>query len=450
MKLILMVVFVIQFIFCYTMQAQHPSGGEAYPELITHPEALKGFQDMRFGMFIHWGPVALRGTEIGWSRGKEVPIKEYDNLYKEFNPVLFNAEEWVKTAKDAGMKYLVITTKHHDGFCLWDSKYTEYDIMSTPYKKDILKELSEACKKQGIIFCAYYSIADWSHPHYATRYGGDKRAVEESDMSIYYQYMKNQLKELIDNYDPALIWFDGGWEDAYTHKMGMDLYAYLRALKPSILINNRVDKGLEGMTGKTKSRKKFAGDYETPEQRVGAFDIEYPWETCMTICKQWAWKPNDKMKPLKECIHTLLKATGGGGNFLFNVGPMADGRIEQRQIDRLKEMGDWLKVNGEAVYGTRGGPYKPTDYMVSTRKENKIYIHLLEKSKTNLKLPFPKGVKIKKAYLLDGTLSVSFNQNKEAVDININGLLPDNIATVLVLETNKPTNNIKVIERFNY
>ncbi len=450
MKSLKVLITVLIVICSSSLNAQNYGGGEAYPHLKTHPEALKKFQDMRFGMFIHWGPVALRGTEIGWSRGKQVSIKEYDNLYKEFNPVLFDADKWVSTAKNAGMKYLVITAKHHDGFCLWDSKYTDYDIMSTPYKKDILKQLSEACKKQGITFCVYYSIADWSHPHYATRYGGDKRPVEESDMAIYYQYMKDQLKELIDNYDPALIWFDGGWEDAYTHKMGMDLYAFLRGLKPDLLINNRVDKGLEGMSGKTKSREKFAGDYETPEQRVGAFDLNYPWETCMTICKQWAWKPNDEMKSKKECIQTLLKTVGGGGNLLFNVGPMADGRIEQRQIDRLKAMGDWLKINKEAVYGTQGGPYKTTDYMVATRKDNKIYLQLLDSKKTNLKLPFPKEVKIKKAYFIDDNVSLNFNQDKTAINISLPKQKPNKIASVIVLELNKPASTIEVINRINY
>ena len=165
-------------------------GGEKYPDLKTNQEALQEWQNMKFGLFVHWGPVSLRGTEIGWSRGREVPIREYDNLYKEFNPALFDANEWVKTIKDAGMKYIVITSKHHDGFCIWDSEFTDYDITSTPIKRDILKELSDACKAHGILFGTYHSIADWRHEHYATRYGGDSRPVEESDMSIYEEYLK--------------------------------------------------------------------------------------------------------------------------------------------------------------------------------------------------------------------------------------------------------------------
>lgn len=437
----------------YYLSAQH-GGGEANPNLKTHPEALKKFQDMRFGMFIHWGPVALRGEEISWSRGKQITKEDYDTLYKEFNPMLFNAADWVSAAKNAGMKYIVLTTRHHDGFSLWDSKYTEYDMANTPYGKGVVKELADECKKQGIDFGVYYTICDWWHKDYPVEYPDpnykfhvEKDITDPSNkvkMDRYVQYMKNQLKELIDNYDPILIWFDGEWEWAWTHEMGMDMYAYLRGLKDDLLINNRVDKGRVGMEGITKS-KIFAGDYATPEQQIGKFDNENAWETCMTIASQWAWKPNDKVKTTKECIQTLLRTVGGDGNLLFNVGPMLDGRIEQRQIDRLAEIGDWLKTNGEAVYGTRGGPYKPTDYMVATRKGNKIYLHLFKIPESGLKLPFPKHVKIKNAYFMLDKSAVNFNQNKTAVTLNLPETLPDDVDSVLVLELNKPASIIGII-----
>jgi alpha-L-fucosidase len=162
-------------------------GGEANPDLKTNHQALKTWQNMKFGLFIHWGPVSLRGTEIGWSRGREVPIEEYDNLYKEFNPALFDAGQWVQIAKDAGMKYIVITSKHHDGFSIWDSEVSDHDIMATPFRRDILQELSAACKQQGILFGTYHSICDWHHPDYTTRYGGDPRPLQESDMDVYIQ-----------------------------------------------------------------------------------------------------------------------------------------------------------------------------------------------------------------------------------------------------------------------
>lgn len=453
-------VFYLLFLFMFmihNVQGQLSGGGEANPDLTTNEEALRAFQELRFGMFIHWGPVSLRGTEIGWSRGVQVPIADYDNLYKEFDPVLFNAREWVQTAKDAGMKYMVLTTKHHDGFSLWDSGYTDYDMMSTPYQKDIVKELAEECKKQGIVFGAYYSIADWYHPNNPMVYPEDKTKTEKFDISDpetkaqmdrYIVFMKNQLKELVDKYDISLVWFDGEWEWVWTHEMGMDLYKYVRSLKDDILINNRVDKGRRGMEGITIS-KEYAGDFATPEQQVGKFDNENAWETCMTIADQWAWKPNDAMKSKKECIHTLLRTVGGDGNLLFNVGPMMDGRMEQRQIHRLKEMGDWLKINGTAVYGTRGGPYLPTDQMVSTRKENKIYLHLFESPAAPLSLPFPKDKKIKKAYFLENGDPIRIDRGKSSITLKLPETMPDTDASVIVLELNRSALDIDLMKGYN-
>ena len=418
-------------------------GGEANPDLKTNEESLKEWQDLKFGLFVHWGPVSLRGTEIGWSRGREVPIDEYDNLYKDFNPVLFDAGKWVGMIKSAGMKYLIITSKHHDGFAIWDSEYTDYDIMSSPFKRDILKELSDECKRQGILFGTYHSIADWHHPHYTTRYGGDPRPLAASNMTLYVDYLKKQVKELIVKYDTDILWFDGEWEEAWTHEYGMELYKYIRGLKNDILINNRIDKGRQGMMGMTKSAE-FAGDFATPEQEIGAFHPDIPWESCITICKQWAWKPNDEMKSLEECIRTLARTVGGGGNLLLNVGPMLDGRVEQRQIDRLAEMGSWLKRNGESIYGTGGGPFKPTDSMVSTHKDKRIFIHLFTLSGSQLVLPGLHKTKILSAKLLNGK-ELTFKQTKEEVSINLPGEPVDTINNVIILELNKDAASLEPI-----
>ncbi len=410
-------------------------GGEVNPGLKTHQESLEQWRDMRFGMFIHWGPVTLRGTEIGWSRGPQVPIEEYDQLYKEFNPVLFDAARWVQIAKEAGMKYLIITTKHHDGFSLWDSKYTDYDIASTPYEKDIIRQLSDECKKQGILFGTYYSILDWHHPDYTTRYGGDPRPVEESDMTRYIPYLHGQVEELITEYGTNILWFDGQWEDSWTHEEGMKLYQHCRNLRNDILINNRVDKGR--FAGKDIRESIYAGDFGTPEQKIGEFNLGFPWESCITICKQWAWKPNDSLKSRKECIQTLALTAGGNGNLLLNVGPMMDGRIEQRQIDRLKEIGEWLNKYGESIYGTRGGPFKPQHWIASTHKGNKIYIHLLKWPDGELILPVIKSVKVKGVELLkDKTLT--FEQKKGEIVIHLPEEPVDPDDTVLVIELDKP------------
>lgn len=441
-KVILHIMSMFFLLTCSQLIAQS-GGGEAYPDLQSNSKALNDFSDLKFGMFIHWGPVSLRGTEIGWSRGKIIPIDEYDNLYKEFNPVLFDADSWVKTAKEAGMKYIVFTSKHHDGFCMWPSEFTDYDIASTPYKKDILKELAEACKKYNIQLGFYYSIADWHHPHYGTRYGGDPRPVEDSDMNIYVEYMKNQLRELIERYDPFLIWFDGEWEPAWTHEMGMDLYAYMRGLKDDLLINNRVDKGRKGMEGTTKGGE-FAGDFATPEQRIGTYNFEDPWETCMTICKQWAWKPNDKMKTLDESLNTLIRTVGGGGNLLYNVGPMPDGRFELRQTNLLKQMGEWIKKHEKAIYGTRGGPYVPTENYVSTRKGRSIFIFVLRNDNNELVLPHSEAYDIEEVTLMRSGAKLTHILMDNEWHIN----LPDNteIPGVIEIKTNRNTEALLPIQ----
>lgn len=394
---------------------------------------MKDFMDKRFGMFIHWGPVTLRGTEIGWSRNHGVAQNDYDNLYKEFNPVLFNANAWVKTAKDAGMKYLTITAKHHDGFCLWPSAFTEYDIMSSPYKKDIVGELAKACKKQGIKFCIYFTILDWHDRNYPLHRDGGKEPDPNANMGKFILTIKNQLKELVTNYDPYLIWFDGQWESPWTDEMGADIYTYLKGLKKDLIINNRLGKEMAGVANKEIDVTKMIGDFDTPEQTIGKMNMTFPWESCITICKQWAWKPNDEMKTLSQCITTLSRTAGGNGNLLFNVGPMPDGRIEQRQIQRLKEMGDWLKINGEAIYGTIGGPYKPDSVFSSTRKGNKLFLHLYPNKSNSFKISSIAGKQVRKAYFLGGG-TVGFKEEGNKIILNWSGNMPDAICSILVLE----------------
>jgi alpha-L-fucosidase len=367
------------------IQAQNLSGGgEDNPELKTNLESLDKWRSLRYGMFIHWGPVSLRGTEIGWSRGREVPVEEYDQLYKDFNPEKFDARQWVSLIKNSGMKYLIMVSKHHDGFVMWDSETTDYDIMSTPYGKDIMGELSRECERQGIVFGTYYSICDWHHPDYPLEFNreGQKKGA---NMSRYIQYMKAQLSELVEKYHTRILWFDGEWEEPWTHEMGMDLYQYVRSLDDKIIINNRVDKGRRGMEGVSESNR-FAGDFATPEQQVGRFDRLTPWESCITLCTQWAWKPDDVLKSKEECIETLVKTAGGDGNLLLNVGPKPDGTIEKRQADRLLEIGDWLSRYGKTIYGTRGGPLPPQPWGVSTHAEDKIYVHVLTEE-SQIKIP---------------------------------------------------------------
>ncbi|NLR57362.1 alpha-L-fucosidase [Chitinophaga polysaccharea] len=415
------------------------------PKVLTTKAVMDQFMSLRFGMFIHWGPVSLRGTEIGWSRHVQVPAADYDTLYRAFNPTEFNADEWVKTASDAGMKYLTITAKHHDGFCLWPSAYTNYNIMATPFKKDVVGLLAKACKKYHIKFCIYYSVLDWHHPDYPIDNPNDtvNGIRKNAHMEKYVAYMKNQLAELIKKYDPYMLWFDGPWEKPWTPAMALDMYAYLKTQKKDIIINNRLGKAFSG-TG-ADGTPHFLGDYDTPEQRIGDLNMHTPWETCMTICEQWAWKPNDKMKSLATCIHTLAKVAGGNGNLLFNVGPRPDGLMEPEQVARLKEMGSWLRQYGAAIYNTHGGPWYPNQHFAATRSGNKIYVHVLEAPGQTLNLPALPDVKITKAYIMKGA-AVAIQQSAQYITLTLPATLPDTNDTVIVLETDKPSMSIAPIK----
>jgi alpha-L-fucosidase len=351
------------------------------------PADLGWWREARLGMFVHWGPVSVRGTEIGWSRGAEVPVEEYDSLFRRFEARDFDAGAWARLARDAGMRYLVLTAKHHDGFCLWPSRLTDYHVGRTPLGRDVVRELSDACRSEGIAFGAYYSILDWRHPDYPFGSPAGKTRKPAADMDRYVAYLEGQVAELLTDYGPlGVLWFDGEWEEPWTDARGRRLYRLCRSLQPSVIVNNRVGKGRQEMAGTTAAGA-FGGDYDTPEQRVGLYQDGRPWESCITVCRQWAWKPDDEMKTLAECVRTLAACAGGDGNLLLNVGPMPTGEVEPRQAARLREIGGWLRTHGESVYGTRGGPWKPGAWGVSTRRGDVVYVHVLDGPGDALVLP---------------------------------------------------------------
>lgn len=397
-------------------------------------QRLQWWREARFGMFVHWGPVSLTGHEIGWSRGEQVPVEQYDQLYKSFNPVDFDAEAWVRLAKAAGMKYVVITAKHHDGFCLWDSAQTDYDVTATPFGRDILAELSRACRKHGVKFCVYYSICDWWHPDYPTGSPGGRTEKSEADMDSYLEYMYAQLAEIVDNYGPVgLMWFDGGWEEPWNRQRGEALYEYVKGLQEGIIVNDRVGRSWGG------------GDYSTPEQHIGAFNRDRPWETCMTLCRQWAWKPDDEMKSLKECIDILVRTVGGDGNLLLNVGPMPDGRIEPRQTERLQQIGRWLDVYGESIYGTRGGPFKPGVWGASTCNGREIYLHILDwRGADTMRLP---GIdkKVTAAKLITGG-DVRVEQTQDHIEVRVLPTHQRQLDTIVEFELDGPAFEIEPVD----
>jgi len=407
------------------------SGGEA--DVPAGRGDLRWFTDARFGMFIHWGPVSLKGTEIGWSRGAPVPADVYDDLYRRFDPACFDAEEWVMTAKTAGMKYMVITAKHHDGFCLWDSALTDYDIMTAPLGRDVLAELSSACRRQGIRFCVYYSICDWHHPDYPTDSPGGRGRKPDPDMPAYVSYMYGQLEEILATYGPVgVLWFDGHWEEPWSPAHGERLYHHLKTIQPDLIINNRVGKRRSTGDDAAGGEISVPGDFDTPEQRIGAFNRDRPWETCMTLCRQWAWKPNDEMKSLTQCVQTLIRAAGGDGNLLLNVGPMPDGRIEPRQAQRLAEIGAWLGEYGRTIYGTRGGPFKPGPWGASTCTDDSIFLFVTSwPDRGALELPGLEKKIIQIRSLSGG--EVVGKQMDDAIMLSLAGADRDAIATIIEL-----------------
>lgn len=406
----------------------------------TPKAVMDQFMDKRFGMFIHFGPVTQRGTEIGWSRNDQVAQADYDSLYHEFNPQLFNADAWVKTAKDAGMKYLVITAKHHDGFCLWPTAYSDYNVANSPFKRDIVGELAEACKKQGVTFCIYFTVLDWHDPDYPIHNPHDTTQSRGlgGNMTAFKTRMKNELREVITKYKPFMLWFDGYWEKPWTTADGKEIYQFIKSVDANVIVNNRLGKVNDKLDGDA------VGDFLTPEQTIGKLNMNDPWESCITICNQWAWKPNDQMKSLKQCIQTLVTSASGNGNLLFNVGPTMDGHIESRQVKRLQEMGAWLKLYGESIYSTQGGPYVPNETYGATRKGNKIYLHIFQRKDGTLSIPVLPNVKITKAYFMNGG-AVKIKTDKDAYKIELPATLPDENCSVIVLELNKDAVNIPVI-----
>jgi len=336
------------------------------------PEAFDArmawWRDARFGMFIHWGPYAVPAGEyqgetvrgIGeWIMNTaQIPIPEYETFAAAFDPILFDAREWVRIAKDAGMRYIIITSKHHDGFALWDSEVSSYDIMdASPFGRDILRELKDAADEAGIRLGFYHSIMDWHHPdaqgpHYPTYNTGEK---SNPNFPRYMdEYLRPQVTELVREYDPAVLWFDGEWIPEWTHEMGLDMYNYVRSLKPDILINNRVDKGRQGMQGMTRTDQRYAGDFGTPEQEILEGTSTLDWESCMTMNDTWGYKrSDDNWKSAETLIYNLVDIAAKGGNYLLNVGPTAEGLIPGPSVERLEEMGEWMRVNGEAIDGSR-------------------------------------------------------------------------------------------------
>lgn len=405
------------------------------------PENLKNrewFQDARFGLFIHWGVYSVLGDGEWVMNNQQIPIKTYEKLPAFFNPVDFNPTEWVQMAKDAGMKYITITSKHHDGFAMYDSKVSDYNIVKrTPYGKDVLKMLADECRKQGIKLFFYHSQLDWRHPDYFPRGNtgaGYTGREEKGDMNKYLDYMDAQLTELLTNYgDIGGIWFDGMWDKKDAEWRLSQTYSLIHKLQPGTLVgSNHHVTPYEGEDFQM-FEKDLPGHNTTgfaPEQKVGAL----PKEVCETINNSWGFNlRDDKNKSIKDLIQYLVKGAGYDANFLLNVGPMPNGKIQPEHVALLKQMGEWTRQYGETIYGTRGGPLTPREWGVTTKRGNKVYIHILNWYDETLTLP-KLGKKVVSAKLFIDKTPVKFVENDFGLSIKVPKDKMNEIDTVIELE----------------
>lgn len=423
-------------------------------------EARRWFQNAKFGLFIHWGIYSVPAGE--WKgqiipsvsewimHNAKIPITEYEPIAAQFNPTEFNPTEWVGLAKAAGIKYITITSKHHDGFAMWDSKVSDWDIVNrTPYKKDVLKMLADECHKQGIKLFFYHSHLDWHHPDYYPRghTGQHTGRPESGDFNKYLDYMDAQLTELLaGKYGKiAGIWFDGWWDHQIkepgkpvtTTRVDWRLrrtYDLIHKLQPQALIgNNHHVSPFEG-----EDFQMFEKDL--PGQNTAGFNADskisdLPLEACDTTNDSWGYKKSDhKFKSLKHLVHLLVGSAGRNANFLLNVGPMPTGKFPPEAIAQLKQLAEWTASYGDSIYGTRGGPIPPQKWGVTTQKGNRIYVHILDADATEgeeIVLPELKG-KVKKATLIKGGSLLAFDGTKNSLIIPRQSR--DSIDTVVVLE----------------
>jgi len=427
----------------YSMNAQ-------YTPTPQNLAARQWFEDARFGLFIHWGPFSIPGDGEWVMNNRNITVKNYTRLMDFFNPIDFDAAQWVAMAKNAGMKYITLITRHHDGFSLWDTKVSDFNIMHSPYKKDIVKMIADECHKQGLKICFYYSLLDWRRDDYSYWTGrtgqGTGRTVH-GDWNDYIQFMKDQLTELLTNYgEVSGIWFDGYWdqtapEGAADRTPRIDwhlneIYELIHQLQPQCLIGN--NHHLEPLPG--EDFQMFEQDL--PGENTGGLSFQkpsqLPLESCVTMNNSWGFNLTDTTyKTPKQLIDLLVKASGYGANLLLNIGPMPNGDIQPEFKERLAYMGNWLKIYGASIYNTRGGYIKPQTWGCITEKNDTMFVHVLDKAATSIKLESFPYKKIGKAYLLKNNAVVQTLLSGNTLTVQVNKQTEDEPDRVIVLVSGK-------------
>jgi alpha-L-fucosidase len=432
----------------FTVVAVYNGHAQTYTPTPENLEARKQFSDAKFGLFIHWGVFSILGDAEWVMQNENIKVKDYTRLMHFFNPTEFNAHDWVSMAKDAGMKYITLITRHHDGFSMWNTKYSDFNIMNTPYHKDVVKMIVDECHKQNMKIFLYYSLLDWRRDDYSYwtgRTGQGTGRTMHGNWNDYIKFMENQLTELLTNYGKIDgIWFDGYWdqtapEGAKDRTPRIDwhlaeIYALIHKIQPACLVgNNHHLSPLPGedfqmfekdLPGQNKSGLSF----QKPSEQL-------PLETCETMNNSWGFNiKDDNYKSVNQLIHYIVNAAGRNANFLLNVGPQPNGIIQQEFQDTLQLIGKWMDTYGESIYGTRGNIMPPQDWGVVTSKDKKIFVHILKDSIQSIVITGIKN-KIKSCQLMGQNQQVRCKQDKNGVTLNLEGINLIEPDTIIEIET---------------
>ena len=420
--------------------------GQSYQPSKENLEAREKFQDMKFGMFIHWGASSVLGSGEWVMNNKNIRINEYKNLQRVFNPIDFDAKQWVATAKNAGMQYITVITRHHDGFSNWDTKQSDWKITNTPYGKDALKQLADECHKQGMKLFFYYSLLDWYRSDYQYETGKTGKGTgrtEKSNWNSYVSFMKAQITELLTNYgEISGIWFDGHWDQldndhdkSLTSKVNWhydEIYPLIHKLQPQCMIGN--NHHLSPIPGEDFQmfEKDLPGNNTTGFG--GASISQLPLETCETMNDAWGYNMTDrKFKSFATLIHYMVNAAGRNANFLLNVGPMPNGKIQTEFTDTLAAVGKWMNQFGNSIYGTRGNVLPAQDWGVITAKNKDYFVHILYKKKLQQSYLFIPTVKekVSAVILMKDKSGLKFKQQAEGLFIYVENVQLDDVDTII-------------------